>query len=602
MIRTETLPAPADHDRPAGLEPDAREFAIPAGGLDQEQRLRALNRMDEYLTRKRRHLLGFQATQEMGGSAFDLGRFMQHNINNLGDPFQSGGYKPNTKAVERAVLDYYAALWHAAGPHHPDDPESYWGYVLSMGSTEGNMYALWNARDYLSGKPLIRPRAGAPDSRAAEPAVPTGLPGLHGPNARRPVAFYSEDTHYSFAKAVCVLGVETFHAVGVEQYPGECPLVGPQGEPRDWPAEVPSRSGPSGHSWDGTGEIDIDALAALVEFFAAKGHPVFVSLNLGSTFKGAHDDVRGVCERLLPIFERHGLIQGPVVHGRDRATGEPSTDLRRRFWIHVDGALGAGYAPFMRMAGADDATDFGWAPETGLPEFDFGLTLPTRDFGELDMVSSIAMSGHKWLGAPWPCGIYMTKVKYQVAPPSQPDYTGAPDTTFAGSRNGFSPLVLWDHLSRHSYQDQVDRIRRSQQLAAYLEQQLRLLELEKDVDLWPARTPGAITVRFRKPGPELVAKWSLSSQDVLTVPGDETSRRSYAHVFLMSSVDRAKLDALLTDLGNDPVILGTARPAAAAAAATAAGATATAADQPTPGSGEARPTARRASPVVRHPW
>jgi histidine decarboxylase len=550
-MRTDAMPVLVGHDDLSRPEPQARDFAIPAGGLDEEQRLRALNRMDEYLTRKRRHLLGFQATQEMGSSAFDLGRFMQHNINNLGDPFQSGGYKPNTKAVERAVLDYYAALWHADGPHDPQDPESYWGYVLSMGSTEGNMYALWNARDYLGGKPLIQPAAGstaAGSTAAGAPSAPVN------PNARRPVAFYSEDTHYSFAKAVRVLGVDTFHAVGTEQYPGECPLTGPDGEPLDWPAEVPSRSGPSGHSWDGTGEIDPEALAVLVEFFAAKGHPVFVSLNLGSTFKGAHDDVRGVCERLLPIFEEHGLIQGPVVHGRDPGTGEPLVDLRRRFWIHVDGALGAGYVPFARMAAADPA-GFDWTPDTELPEFDFGLTLPTREFGEIDMVSSIAMSGHKWLGAPWPCGIYMTKVKYQVAPPSQPEYTGAPDTTFAGSRNGFSPLVLWDHLSRHSYRDQVARIHRSQQLAAYLEEQLRLLELEKDVDLWPARTPGAITVRFRKPSPELVAKWSLSSQDVLTTPGDESTRRSYVHVFLMSSVDRAKLDALLADLAQDPVIL-----------------------------------------------
>lgn len=523
-------------------EPEPGEFELPAGGLGTEQRLRALDRMDGYLTRKRRHLLGYQATQETGGGAFDLGRFMHHNINNLGDPFQSGGYKPNTKAVERAVLDYYAELWHANGPHDAEDPESYWGYVLSMGSTEGNMYALWNARDYLSGKALLQPPTGASGALRPEP---------DNPNARRPVAFYSEDTHYSFAKAVQVLGVDTFHAVGTEQYPDESPLQ------HGWPTEVPSRSGPSGHPWDGTGEIDVDALAALVEFFAAKGHPIFVSLNLGSTFKGAHDDVRQVCERLLPIFERHGLIQRQVTYGKDPSTGEPLVDLRRRFWIHVDGALGAGYAPFMRMAAADPAR-FDWTPDTQLPEFDFGLTLPTREFGDLDMISSIAMSGHKWPGAPWPCGIYMTKVKYQISPPSQPEYTGSPDTTFAGSRNGFSPLVLWDHLSRHSYQDQVGRIRRAQELAAYLEAQLRLLEQEKGIALWPARTPGAITVRFRKPSPELVAKWSLSSQDVLPTPGDPSTRRGYVHVFLMSSVDRSKLDALLADLATDPVILGAA--------------------------------------------
>jgi histidine decarboxylase len=371
-----------------------------------------------------------------------------------------------------------------------------------------------------------------------------------GPNSRRPVAFYSEDTHYSFAKAVRVLGVETFHEVGTESYPGQCPLPGTDGV---WPAEVPSADGPSGLPWDGSGEISVDALELLVEFFAAKGHPVFVSLNLGSTFKGAHDDVRRVCERLLPVFERYDMIDAPVGYGRDQRTGAPLTDRRRRFWIHVDGALGAGYLPFLRLAG-EDPQAYGWTPGTPAPEFDFGLRLSTAGHGELDMVSSIAMSGHKWPGVPWPCGIYMTKVKYQVDPPSQPDYTGSPDTTFAGSRNGFSPLVLWDHLARHSHRSQVDRIRQAQELAAYLEQQLTAMEREKGIELWPARTPGAITVRFRKPSPELVTKWSLSAQDVLTTPGDESTRRGYVHVFLMASVTRAKLDALLADLAEDPVL------------------------------------------------
>ncbi|MET8698402.1 histidine decarboxylase [Kitasatospora sp. NPDC004723] len=507
VVPVRTAAAPVHID----AEPESGDFAIPAEGLTDGERLRALDRMDGYLTRKRRHLVGYQATQELAGSALDLARFMLSNINNLGDPFQSGGYKPNTKIVERAVLDYYARLWHAGRSYDPADPESYWGYMLSMGSTEGNMYALWNARDYLT-------RPGAP----------------------RPVAFYSEDTHYSFAKAVRVLGVDTFHAVGTADYPGECPLGG------DWPAEVPSLPGPSGHSWDGPGAVDVDALAVLVEFFAAKGHPIFVNFNLGSTFKGAHDDVRGACERLLPVFERHGLL--PAGGG----------DERRGFWIHVDGALGAGYAPFLRMA-ADDPAAYGWAPEpaTGTPEFDFGLTLPNRTGEDVDLVASIAMSGHKWAGVPWPCGVFMTKAKYQLEPPTRPEYIGAPDSTFAGSRNGFSPLVLWDHLSRHSYRDQVERIRRSQELAGYLERRLHELEAETGVELWPARTPGAITVRFRKPSADLVAKWSLSCENVLTTPGDPTTLRGYVHVFLMPSVDRAKLDALLSDLARDPVILAT---------------------------------------------
>ncbi|MFJ2868246.1 hypothetical protein [Kitasatospora sp. NPDC087314] len=58
------------------------------------------------------------------------------------------------------------------------------------------------------------------------------------------------------------------------------------------------------------------------------------------------------------------------------------------------------------------------------------------------------------------------------------------------------------------------------------------------------------------PSAQLVAKWSLSSQDVVMVPGDESTRRSYVHVFLMPSVDRAKLDALLADLAEDPALVG----------------------------------------------
>ena len=37
-------------------------------------------------------------------------------------------------------------LWNARWPHDEADPESYWGYVTTMGSTEGNLYALWIMR------------------------------------------------------------------------------------------------------------------------------------------------------------------------------------------------------------------------------------------------------------------------------------------------------------------------------------------------------------------------------------------------------------------------------------------------------------------------
>ncbi|MGW4980292.1 pyridoxal-dependent decarboxylase [Streptomyces mirabilis] len=516
-----------------------RDYQLPASGLSEERRSHALASLDAYLADRRKYMMGYQVNQDMDRYPQRLARFMGNHLNNIGDPFMPGCYKPNTKVIERAVLDYYAALWRARWPHDPQDPQSYWGYMLSMGSTEGNLYALWNARDYLSGRALItdpRPEenswlyVGAKE----EPA---------NPNAYRPVAFFSEDTHYSFTKAVRVLAIDTFHAVGEAKYPNQCPLRDQDNnELRHWPTEVPSRPGPSGYSTDGPGEIDPEALAVLVEFFASKGHPILVSLNLGSTFKGAHDDVRTVCEKLLPIFSKHGLIDRQVRYTQ----GEPTR--RRGFWIHIDGALGAGYAPYMRMAAANPA--YGYQPEVTIPEFDFGLRLPAQEHGEVDMVCSIAMSGHKWPGTPWPCGIYMTKVKYQVRPPTSPDYIGSPDTTFAGSRNGFSPLLLWDYLSRNPYPAQINMIKNAQQLAQYLKEQLETLETPQH-PMWVARTPGALTVRFRRPADKIVSKWSLSPQSLYMIPGDRSTQRDYVHAFVMAGTTKEQIDELIRDLRRD---------------------------------------------------
>ena len=82
--------------------------------------------------------------------------YLAFHSNNAEDPFTCGSMTMNTKWMEVNVLDlYYASLWNAKWPHNAQDPETYWGYVLSMGATEGNLYSACNARDYLSGKFLF---------------------------------------------------------------------------------------------------------------------------------------------------------------------------------------------------------------------------------------------------------------------------------------------------------------------------------------------------------------------------------------------------------------------------------------------------------------
>ena len=161
------------------------------------------------------------------------------------------------------------------------------------------------------------------------------------------------------------------------------------------------------------------------------------------------------------------------------------------------------------------------------------------------------MSGHKWPGAPWPCGIFMTKHKYQLYPPDDPAYIGSPDTRFSGSRNGFSALIMWDFLARNSYNDQINKVLKCEQIINYAK--LKLEELQKThyskpyLDLYIARTPLALTVRFRKPNTDLVDKYSLSCETLMV--GKE--ERNYAHVYAMTLVTEAMIDEFITDL-QDP--------------------------------------------------
>ena len=82
------------------------------------------------------------------------------------------------------------------------------------------------------------------------------------------------------------MGLKEFHEVGVELYPDQNPLGG------DWVKGVPCTGGDSG-----PGTVDIDALEKLVDFFSARGHPIVVVFNYGTTVKGACDDIKSAVGR-----------------------------------------------------------------------------------------------------------------------------------------------------------------------------------------------------------------------------------------------------------------------------------------------------------------
>jgi histidine decarboxylase len=514
----------------ANSDPTDKDFALPDIGIPSPQRAELIKKLRDYLCTQNKKMLGYQFSVNLEYRQ-ELQEFLDYSINNIGDPFEDSHYTVHTRWLERAVLDYYARLWKAKERNKPLAADAYWGYVLSMGSSEGNVYALWNARDYLSGKTLLlEPSGTGAGEHDVRYMYVQDTPPSDNENAYSPVAFYSGDTHYSVAKALRVLNVPNFYEVGTQKYPHANPLA----EKKPWPTEVPSERGDAG-----PGRVDVKKLVTLVEFFARMGHPIIVNLNYGSTFKGAYDDVKKVCDELRPIFKKYGLDNRKVRYGR--RNGDELVDKRVGYWIHVDGALGATYAPYLHKAiDKKLITNDGSGNSTPPPRFDFSIP----------EVASIVTSGHKYPGASWPSGIFMTKRSLQMLPPRQPAVTGSPDTTFGGSRNGFSPLVLWDHLARNPESKQIETVRNAQKIAAYALEKLKELDatLPADRKLHPARSPWGLSVWFRTPTPDVVHRYSLSSVPLLVPPA--TSKKRYAHLWAMSHVTKKLIDDLVTDIAK----------------------------------------------------
>lgn len=334
-----TKPYKNSNDYPEIKSIDKEKFVLTADKMSDRQRNYALNQFKDYINMQKSNFLGYQANQKLDYSK-ELSEFLDSHINNIGDPFQSGNFTVNSKFVERAVLDYFASLWNAKWPHQEKsdkDPqndwkESYWGYVLSMGSSEGNIYALWNARDYLSGKFLLK------DTEKDQKAVKSSFDGMihhaaprykkftakamgNNANTYIPIAYYTENTHYSIIKNMRILGINTFYEEAVKNN-YKCPLkpndYPPNYSPQyiadnGWPYEVPSND---------DGSVYIHALVKLVDYFASLGYPPMLIFNYGSTFKGALDNVKSAVEALVGVFKRYNLYEREIEYGKARMSGE----------------------------------------------------------------------------------------------------------------------------------------------------------------------------------------------------------------------------------------------------------------------------------------
>jgi histidine decarboxylase len=224
------------------------------------------------------------------------------------------------------------------------------------------------------------------------------------------------------------------------------------------------------------GEIDYEDLRETLRVH--RDVPPIVFANIGTTMTEARDDVR-----------RIGRIMDELA-------------LRERY-IHSDAALCGAYAAFLDPR----------------PAYDFA-----------DGADSIAISGHKFLGAPIPCGVVVAKRNNVQRIAHSIDYIGSLDTTISGSRNGITPVMLWMRIRELGLDGLRQRIDRSLENAAYLERRLQ----EIGIAAW--RNPNAITVVFPPLGEGVRAKWQLATAGHLQ------------HVLVLPNVTREQLDAFLDDV------------------------------------------------------
>ncbi len=122
--------------------------------------------------------------------------------------------------------------------------------------------------------------------------------------------------------------------------------------------------------------------------------PPILFANIGTTMKGAVDDLA----KIRAILD-------------DLAIGNA--------YIHADAALSGMILPFV-----DNPQPWNFA----------------------DGADSISISGHKMLGSPVPCGVVIARKAHVDRIARSIEYIGALDTTIAGSRSAFSPLLLWHRL------------------------------------------------------------------------------------------------------------------------------------------------------------
>ena len=224
------------------------------------------------------------------------------------------------------------------------------------------------------------------------------------------------------------------------------------------------------------GRIDLGDLHATLNLH--RDVPPILFLNAGTTMKGAVDDLRGIRQ----------ILKDLAIHD---------------FYIHMDAALSGMILPFV----AD--------PDP----FDFG-----------EGAHSLAISGHKFIGCPLPCGVVLARQGVVSRIARNVEYIGSQDTTVLGSRNAITPVLLWYQLRRHGLEGFRTQAQRCLETAQYAVDRFAAAGIQA----WRHRH--SVTVVFPRPSLEVAQRWHLAVHEDI------------AHLITMQHVTRDMVDAIVADV------------------------------------------------------
>ncbi|CAI9763964.1 unnamed protein product [Fraxinus pennsylvanica] len=204
-----------------------------------------------------------------------------------------------------------------------------------------------------------------------------------------------------------------------------------------------------------TGEIDCTDFKT--KLLTNKDKPAIINANIGTTVKGAVDDL----DLVIQTLEECGFSHD-------------------RFYIHCDGALFGLMMPFVKRA----------------PKVSFKKP-----------IGSVSVSGHKFVGCPMPCGVQITRLQHINALSSNVEYLASRDATIMGSRNGHAPIFLWYTLNRKGYKGFQKEVQKCLRNAHYLKGRLR------EAGISAMLNELSSTVVFERPrDEEFVRRWQLACE------------------------------------------------------------------------------------------